>query len=134
MKGREYTKRIRTCDALHVELWDLYMGLKMTWHENISDLLSYIFKIWKERINPLVKSDSKILIDMISINYKLDENIKILVTTFVILFVWDGRFKSHELLLCLSLKRKFLHRQCKIIFCHMTPLSAYVTPLSWYDM
>ncbi|GAU24368.1 hypothetical protein TSUD_390770 [Trifolium subterraneum] len=60
-----YTKKIGTCDALHVEMWGLYLGLDMAWREHFSHLI--------------VESDSKILIDMISDNFKFNGNIPILV-------------------------------------------------------
>jgi len=39
------------CDALHAELWGMYLGLDMVWREQIPQLI--------------VGSDSKTLIDMV---------------------------------------------------------------------
>nr|ABD32321.2 Ribonuclease H [Medicago truncatula] len=60
-----YTKKIGACDALHAEMWGLYLGLDMAWREHYSHLI--------------VESDSKILIDMISDNFKFNGNIPVLV-------------------------------------------------------
>ena len=40
------------CDALHAELWGMYLGLDMAWREQIPQLI--------------VESDSKTLIDMVT--------------------------------------------------------------------
>jgi len=62
---KDYTKKIGACDVLHAEMWGLYLGLDMAWREHYSHII--------------VESVSKILIDMISGNFKLNENIPILV-------------------------------------------------------
>jgi hypothetical protein len=45
-----YTKKIVASDGLHVEMWELYLGLNMVWKEYFSHLI--------------VESDSEILIDI----------------------------------------------------------------------
>jgi len=60
-----YTKKIGACDALHAEMWGLYLGMEMAWREHIDHLI--------------VESDSKILINMISDKFKFNGNIPILV-------------------------------------------------------
>jgi len=60
-----YIKKIGACDALHAEMWRLYLGLNMVWREHYSHLT--------------VESDSKILIEMISDNFKFNGNIPVLV-------------------------------------------------------
>jgi ribonuclease HI len=60
-----FARKIEACDALHAEMWDLYIGLDMTQWENISHFF--------------VKSDSKILLDMNSNIFKFNRNIQILV-------------------------------------------------------
>jgi len=62
---KAYIKKIGACDALHAEIWGLYLGLEMAWRKHYSHLI--------------VESDSKILIDMISDNFKFNRNIPILV-------------------------------------------------------
>ncbi|CAJ2642097.1 unnamed protein product [Trifolium pratense] len=54
-----YTKKIEACDALQAEMWGLYLGLDMAWREQFSHLI--------------VENDSKILIDMISDDFKRDD-------------------------------------------------------------
>lgn len=55
-----YTKKIGACDALHAEMWVLYLGIEMAWREHFDHLI--------------VESDSKILIDMISDKFKFNGN------------------------------------------------------------
>jgi len=49
-----YFKKIGMCDAFHVEMCGMYLGLDMAWRENTTHLT--------------VESDSKILVDMITEN------------------------------------------------------------------
>jgi len=62
---KSYTKKIGACDALHAEMWGLYLGIEMAWREHFDHLI--------------VESDSKILIDMIFDKFKFNGNIPILV-------------------------------------------------------
>ncbi|RHN50339.1 putative ribonuclease H-like domain-containing protein [Medicago truncatula] len=50
LKG--YIRKVGVCDALHAELWGMYLGLDMAWREHITQLI--------------VESDSKTLIDMVT--------------------------------------------------------------------
>jgi len=60
-----FSRKIGACDALHAEMWGLYLGLDMTWREGISHLI--------------VESDSKVLIDMVTNNCKINGTIPSLV-------------------------------------------------------
>jgi ribonuclease HI len=53
---KSYFKKIGVCDAFHVELWGMYLCLDMAWKERIPQLI--------------VESDSKILINIVTGNYK----------------------------------------------------------------
>jgi len=60
-----YMKKIGSCDALHAEMWGVYLGLEMAWRDRIPQLI--------------VESDSKLLIDMITYNCNLGGIVPILV-------------------------------------------------------
>jgi ribonuclease HI len=60
-----FSRKIGACDALHAEMWGLYLGLDMAWREGISHLI--------------VESDSKVLIDMVTNNCKINGTIPSLV-------------------------------------------------------
>ena len=63
LKG--YIRKIGVCDALHTEMWGMYLGLKMAWQEHILQLI--------------VGSETKILIDMVTENCKFSGSVPILV-------------------------------------------------------
>ena len=52
-----YTKKIETCDVLHVEMWGLYLGIYMAWREHFDHLI--------------FESDHKILIDVIFCQFQV---------------------------------------------------------------
>ena len=60
-----YIKKIGSCDALHAEMWGVYLGLVMAWRNRIPQLI--------------VESDSKLLIDMITYKCNLGGIVPILV-------------------------------------------------------
>lgn len=60
-----YTKKIEACDVLHSEMWGSYLGINI----DLSEHFDYL----------IVENGSKILIDMISDNFKFNGNIFILV-------------------------------------------------------
>jgi len=60
-----YIKKIGSCDALHAEMWGVYLGLEMAWRDHIPQLI--------------VESDSKLLIDMITYKCNLGGMVPILV-------------------------------------------------------
>ncbi|GAU31578.1 hypothetical protein TSUD_54010 [Trifolium subterraneum] len=53
---KDYIKKIGLCDAFYAELWGMYLGLDMAWKERIPQLIA--------------ENDSKILIDIVTDNYK----------------------------------------------------------------
>jgi len=53
--------KIGVYDALHAEMWKLYLSFDMVWNEQFNHVI--------------VESDSKIQIDTISDNFKFDGNI-----------------------------------------------------------
>lgn len=56
---KDYSKKkIGTYDSLYTEMWGLYLDLNLAWRK----IFSYI----------IVKSDSKILIEITSYNFKLN--------------------------------------------------------------
>jgi ribonuclease HI len=59
-----YSKKIGSCDALHAEMWGVYLELEMAWRDHIPQLI--------------VESDSKLLIDMITYKCNLGGTIPIL--------------------------------------------------------
>jgi len=63
LKG--YIRKVGVCDALHAELWGMYLGLDMVWRDHIPQLI--------------VESDSKTLIDMVTGNCKFSGGIPTLV-------------------------------------------------------
>lgn len=79
LKG--YIRKIGVCDALHAEMWGMYLGLEMAWREHIPQLI--------------VESDSKILIDMVTENCKFSGSVPILVQRIRKLLVldWQVRFR-----------------------------------------
>jgi ribonuclease HI len=67
-KGRwinGYIRKIGVYDALHAEMWGMYLRLEMAWREHISQLI--------------VESDSKILIDIVTENCKFSGSVPMLV-------------------------------------------------------
>jgi len=54
-----FSRKIGVCDALHVEIWGLYLGLDMTRREGLSHLI--------------VDSYLKVLIDMVTKICKINE-------------------------------------------------------------
>jgi len=56
-----FSRKIGACDALHAEMWGLYLGLDMAWSEGLSHVI--------------VESDSKVLIDMVANNCKISGTI-----------------------------------------------------------
>ena len=77
-----YTRKIGVCDALHAEMWDMYLGLEMAWREHIPQLI--------------VESDSKILIDLVTENYKFSGSVPVLVQRIRKLLVSDWRVQFHH--------------------------------------
>jgi len=55
LKG--FVCKIGVCDALHAEMWGLYIGLELAWRDGVSCLC--------------VEGDSKLLIDMVTNNCKI---------------------------------------------------------------
>jgi len=53
-----FSCKIGACDTLHAKMWGLYLGLDMAWREGLSHLI--------------VESDSKVLVDMVSNNCKIN--------------------------------------------------------------
>jgi ribonuclease HI len=72
-----YFKKIGVCDAFHAELWGMYLGLDMAWKERIPQLI--------------VESDSKILIDIVTNNYKFSGVVPTLVQRIRNLLALDWR-------------------------------------------
>ena len=60
-----FSRKIGACDALHAEMWGLYLGLDMAWSEGLSHVI--------------IESDSKVLIDMVTNNCKINGTIPSLV-------------------------------------------------------
>lgn len=60
-----YARKIGTCDASHAEMWDMYEGLKIARRQGFLQLI--------------VESDSKLLVDMVTGNYKLSGATPILI-------------------------------------------------------
>jgi ribonuclease HI len=79
LKG--YIRKIGVCDALHAEMWGMYLGLEMAWREKIPQLI--------------VESDSKILIDMVTENCKFSGSVPILVQRIrkLLALDWQVRFR-----------------------------------------
>jgi len=74
---KDYIRKIGVCDALHAEIWGMYLGLEMAWREHISQLI--------------VESDSKILIDLVTENCKFSGSVSILVQRIRKLLALDWR-------------------------------------------
>ncbi|GAU25598.1 hypothetical protein TSUD_260320 [Trifolium subterraneum] len=55
-----YARKIGTCDALCVEMWGMYLGMKLAWRQSFHHLQ--------------VESDSKTLVDMITGKVKINGN------------------------------------------------------------
>ncbi|GAU49093.1 hypothetical protein TSUD_137780 [Trifolium subterraneum] len=53
-----YSRKIGSCDALHAEMWGMYVGMNLAWSQRITHLH--------------VESDSKVLIDMVTERIKLN--------------------------------------------------------------
>ncbi|WJX23886.1 hypothetical protein P8452_13068 [Trifolium repens] len=53
-----YSRKIGSCDALHAEMWGMYLGMDLAWRQGITHLH--------------VESDSKVLVDMVTNRVKLD--------------------------------------------------------------
>ena len=60
-----FVRKIGACDALHAEMWGMYLGLELAWRDDISQLC--------------VESDSKLLIDMIKNNCKMNGTTPVLI-------------------------------------------------------
>ncbi|PNX90713.1 ribonuclease H, partial [Trifolium pratense] len=60
-----YTQKIGTCDALHAEMWGMHEGLKIVRRQSFSHLI--------------VESDSKLLVDMVTNNCKINGATPILI-------------------------------------------------------
>jgi poly(A) polymerase Pap1 len=61
---KDYVRKTEMCDAFHVEIWGMYLGLDMTWREHITHLI--------------VESDLKVLVDLINDNCKFSGTISTL--------------------------------------------------------
>ncbi|GAU14826.1 hypothetical protein TSUD_50380 [Trifolium subterraneum] len=53
-----YSRKIGSCDALHAEMWGMYLGMNLAWRQGITHLH--------------VESDSKVLINMVTKRIKLN--------------------------------------------------------------
>ena len=62
LKG--YVRKIGTCDALYAEMWGMYEGLRMARRQGFSQL---------------VESDSKLLVDMVTENCKINGVVPVLI-------------------------------------------------------
>jgi ribonuclease HI len=63
LKG--YARNIGSCDALHAEMWGTYIGMDFARRQEITHLQ--------------VESDSKVLVDMVIVNYNANGNIPTLI-------------------------------------------------------
>ncbi|MCI18492.1 non-LTR retroelement reverse transcriptase [Trifolium medium] len=66
-----YARKISSCDALHAEMWGMYIGMDLTRRQGITHLQ--------------VESDSKVLVHMVTGNCNANENIPTLFGAFVTL-------------------------------------------------
>jgi len=60
-----FVRKIGACDALHAKMWGIYLGLELAWRDGISQLC--------------VESDSKLLVDMITNNCKMNGTTLVLI-------------------------------------------------------
>lgn len=72
-----FSPKIGACNALHVEMWGMYLGLDMIWREGVSHLI--------------IQSDLKVLVDMITNKCKTNGNIPTLIQRIQNFLRRDGK-------------------------------------------
>ncbi|GAU31501.1 hypothetical protein TSUD_332760 [Trifolium subterraneum] len=60
-----FTRKIGACDALHAEMWGMYLGIDIAWRDGLSHLI--------------VESDSKVLINMVTNNCNIKGHTPLLI-------------------------------------------------------
>jgi len=78
-----YARKIGSCDAIHAEMWGMYIGMDMARRQGITHLQ--------------VESDSKILVDMVTEKCNINENVPTLIQRILDLKVMSWQVQINHI-------------------------------------